>query len=291
MRVAGGKGDEDVTAVVFVATAGAGQAEAGTLRQACALGWQQRRIGGQAHHDRTHARMWQRRLEERRIHRFHVAPDRVAIDAQLTANAVVGLIDFDSRGAADEHEELADYRAGMYLLDPFYLAVCAGIADGLHSLESVAPDQFQQREYYLSYFRSVVGGDQLQFMLNVDGAVFGLSLGCSTRFSLEEQGRLLCVRDWVLAAMRRHTQLLPPQGPVAEAVAGDLATLLDRFDARLSAREIEIARLILQGFSSKAIAQHMGISPETVKVHRRNLYHKLNVNGHGELFALVLRPR
>jgi DNA-binding CsgD family transcriptional regulator len=38
------------------------------------------------------------------------------------------------------------------------------------------------------------------------------------------------------------------------------------------------------------MAQQMGISPETVKVHRRNLYHKLNVNGHGELFALVLQP-
>lgn len=199
------------------------------------------------------------------------------------------LVDFDSRGGADEHEELADYCAGMYLLDPFYLAVCAGITDGLHSLESVAPDQFQQSEYYLSYFRSVVGGDELQFMINVDGAVLGLSLGRSTRFNLEEQGRLLCVRDWVLAAMRRHLQLLPPEGPVADA--GDLATLLDRFDARLSVREIETARLILQGFSSKAIAQQMGISPETVKVHRRNLYHKLNVNGHGELFALVLQPR
>ncbi|BCX69189.1 MULTISPECIES: LuxR C-terminal-related transcriptional regulator [Pseudomonas] len=200
------------------------------------------------------------------------------------------LIDFDSKGSG-EHEDLADYCAGMYLLDPFYLAVCAGIADGLHSLDSVAPDQFQQSEYYLSYFRSVVGGDELQFMINVDGAVLGLSLGRSARFTLEEQGRLLCVRDWVLAAMRRHLQLLPPQGPVAESVAGDLATLLDRFDARLSVREIETARLILQGFSSKAIAQQMGISPETVKVHRRNLYHKLNVNGHGELFALVLQPR
>jgi len=201
------------------------------------------------------------------------------------------LIDFDAKATADEHEELADYRAGMYLLDPFYLAVCGGISDGLHSLDSVAPDQFLQSEYYLSYFRSVVGGDELQFMVNVDGAVLGLSLGRATRFSLEQQGRLLCVRDWVLAAMRRHLRLLPPEGPVAEVVAGDLATLLDRFDARLSVREIETARLILQGFSSKAIAQQMGISPETVKVHRRNLYHKLNVNGHGELFALVLRPR
>lgn len=74
-------------------------------------------------------------------------------------------------------------------------------------------------------------------------------------------------------------------------MAGDLATLLDRFDARLTAREVETARLILQGFSSKAIAQQLSISPETVKVHRRNLYHKLNVSGHGELFALVLQPR
>ncbi|VVM40819.1 hypothetical protein PS662_00277 [Pseudomonas fluorescens] len=201
------------------------------------------------------------------------------------------LIDFDTRGSGDEAEELADYSAGMYLLDPFYQAACAGIADGLHSLDALAPDQFQQSEYYLSYFRSVVGGDELQFMINLDGAVLGLSLGRAARFTLEEQGRLLCVRDWVLAAMRHHLQLTPTEGPVAEAVAGDLATLLDRFDARLTVREIETARLILQGFSSKAIAQQLGISPETVKVHRRNVYHKLNVNGHGELFALVLRPR
>jgi len=201
------------------------------------------------------------------------------------------LIDFDSKGSGDEQDELADYSAGMYLLDPFYLAVCSGIADGLHSLQSLASDQFQQSEYYLSYFRKVVGADELQFMVNLDGAVVGLSLGRSTHFSLQEQGRLLCVRDWVLAAMRRHVQLLPPQGPTPEPAVGDLATLLDRFDARLTAREIETARLILQGFSSKAIAQQMGISPETVKVHRRNLYHKLNVNGHGELFALVLQPR
>ena len=130
------------------------------------------------------------------------------------------MIDFDSKGCGDEQEELADYCAGMYLLDPFYQAACAGIADGLHSLESLAPDQFQHSEYYLSYFRSVVGGDELQFMVNVDGAVLGLSLGRSTRFSHEEHGRLLCVRDWVLAAMRRHLQLLPPQGSAAEAVAG-----------------------------------------------------------------------
>ncbi|WP_085687466.1 MULTISPECIES: helix-turn-helix transcriptional regulator [unclassified Pseudomonas] len=223
--------------------------------------------------------------------RLLVPLDNALVAVMQTGRPPQLLIDFDSQGRADEQEELAGYCAGMYLLDPFYQAAVAGIADGLHSLASVAPDQFLHSEYYQSYFRSVVGADELQFLLNLDDGVLGLSMGRSTAFSLQEQGRLLCVRDWVLSAMRRHVQLMPPQGAIAESSIGDLATLLDRFDARLTAREIDTARLILQGFSSKAIAQHMNISPETVKVHRRNLYHKLNVTGHGELFALVLRPR
>lgn len=203
------------------------------------------------------------------------------------------LTDFEFRSAASEREleGLADYCAGMYLLDPFYQAVCAGIGDGLHSLESVAPDQFQQSEYYLSYFRSVVGSGELQFLINHQGAVLGLSLGRQTPFSHAEFGRLLCVRDWVLAAMRRHLQLCALEVPAAQPAPGDFAAMLERLGARLSERESETAQLILQGFSSKAIAQRLGISPETVKVHRRNLYHKLNVAGHAELFALLLRPR
>ncbi|EJN28769.1 helix-turn-helix transcriptional regulator [Pseudomonas sp. GM80] len=221
--------------------------------------------------------------------RLLVPLDNALVAVMTAGQAPQLLIDFDSKGRPDDQEELAGYTAGMYLLDPFYQTATTGIADGLHSLASVAPDQFLHSEYYQSYFRSVVGEDELQFIINVEAGVLGLSLGRSTTFSASEQGRLLCVRDWVLAAMHRHVQLLPPQGPAAEAVVGDLATLLDRFEARLTVREVDTARLILQGFSSKAIAQQMGISPETVKVHRRNLYHKLNVTGHGELFALVLR--
>jgi DNA-binding CsgD family transcriptional regulator len=200
------------------------------------------------------------------------------------------LADFEFRAGAEDSEGLADYCAGMYLLDPFYQAACNGIADGLHSLDSVAPDQFQHSEYYLRYFRPVIGMGELQFFCSLDGVVLGLSLGRDTAFSAEEQGRLLCVRDWVLAAMRRQVQLLPPEGKVSP-VAGDLLALLEHLDARLTERETETARLLLQGFSSKAIAQRLGISPETVKVHRRNLYNKLKVNGHAELFALLLQPR
>jgi len=57
----------------------------------------------------------------------------------------------------------------------------------------------------------------------------------------------------------------------------------------LSERELEIARLILRGYSSKAMAQRLGISPETIKVHRRHLYAKLNISSHPELFSMFIR--
>lgn len=213
-----------------------------------------------------------------------------ALVAQMSrAQAPLLLSDFEFRPLAEEGETLVDYCSGMYLLDPFYQAACAGVDDGLHSLASVAPDQFQQSEYYQSYFRLVVGCDEVQFMVNHQGAVVGLSLGRSPAFSQSELGCLLSVRDWVLAAMRRHLQLQAPSGPVEPAHVDDLAGLLARTGVRLTEREVETVRLILQGFSGKAIAQRLGISPETVKVHRRNLYHKLGVAGHAELFALLLR--
>jgi DNA-binding CsgD family transcriptional regulator len=189
-----------------------------------------------------------------------------------------------------EVEHLSDYFSGMYLLDPFYQAACTGLADGLYRLDSLAPDQFRLSEYYLSYFAQVVGQDEVQFILNLEAGVrLSLSLGSHTTFAPEQVGALLCVRDWVLAAMRKHVQLAAIELPVAAASSGDFAVTLGQFAARLSERESETARLILQGFSSKAIAQRLSISPETVKVHRRNLYHKLGVASHAELFALFLQ--
>lgn len=60
-------------------------------------------------------------------------------------------------------------------------------------------------------------------------------------------------------------------------------------DASLSARELEISRLMLSGFSSKGIAQRLGISAETVKVHRKHVYSKLGINSQHELFSLFMK--
>lgn len=48
---------------------------------------------------------------------------------------------------------------------------------------------------------------------------------------------------------------------------------------QLSGREIEILKLVAEGFSSTEIGDRLFISPRTVDTHRNNLIQKLNVNG------------
>lgn len=58
--------------------------------------------------------------------------------------------------------------------------------------------------------------------------------------------------------------------------------------SRLSDREAAVARLILQGHSSKVIARILGNSPETVKVFRKRIHTKLGLASSAELFSLFL---
>ncbi len=48
---------------------------------------------------------------------------------------------------------------------------------------------------------------------------------------------------------------------------------------QLSDREIEILKLVAEGFSSTEIGEKLFISPRTVDTHRNNLIQKLNVHG------------
>ncbi|WOS66034.1 helix-turn-helix transcriptional regulator (plasmid) [Sinorhizobium fredii GR64] len=56
----------------------------------------------------------------------------------------------------------------------------------------------------------------------------------------------------------------------------------------MSVRELEIVTLVLKGHSNQSIAAVLSLSPNTVKVHRRQIYAKLNISSQGELFHLFL---
>ncbi|SDH89999.1 helix-turn-helix transcriptional regulator [Pseudomonas panipatensis] len=185
------------------------------------------------------------------------------------------------------------YLNGLFQLDPFYQACREGLASGLHRLEEIAPDQFRQSEYYLSYFHDNVLEDEVQFILQMPGrGALSLSLGMRRPFTVAECGQLGLVCPWVLALMQQHWQLRSQRLLPADqdGVATQVRDALSHFGASvLSEREMEIARLILRGYSSKAMAERLAISPETIKVHRRHLYAKLDISSQPELFSLFLQ--
>ncbi|MBN1531425.1 MAG: response regulator transcription factor, partial [Spirochaetes bacterium] len=56
---------------------------------------------------------------------------------------------------------------------------------------------------------------------------------------------------------------------------------------RVTPREAEVIRLVVEGFSRKEIAGRMGLSEETVKTHITGVYNKLGVNNRMQLLNLL----
>ena len=60
-----------------------------------------------------------------------------------------------------------------------------------------------------------------------------------------------------------------------------------RFETRLSAKEIRVAKLWYQGLSKEEIAGMLYLSPETVNNHIRNIYKKIGVHDKAEFVKYI----
>jgi DNA-binding NarL/FixJ family response regulator len=49
-------------------------------------------------------------------------------------------------------------------------------------------------------------------------------------------------------------------------------------DARLTARELEVLRLVAQGLTNEQVAEDLVISPRTVETHLTSIYSKIGVS-------------
>lgn len=198
------------------------------------------------------------------------------------------------------------YLAGMYQLDPFWLAACEKPRTGLVTLSEVAPDNFRITDYYQRYFKSNIIGDEVQFNLPLDAHhTLIFSLGAKHHYTDREIAQFALFAPWVVALMRQRAPHEQPGRGGSEAEAGESALAApererddangaSRFEAvtqqsgrgTLTAREVEVVRLSLSGFSTRAIAERLEISFETVRAHKKHIYAKLGVSSQSELFAL-----
>lgn len=201
---------------------------------------------------------------------------------------------------AYQEEIINRYFSRGYLLDPFCLAVDKGLAEGFYHLAQIAPDDFFNSEYYKTYYLRSGGAHESYYIVDlgprskISLCMFqGVSAG---QFDTSQLALLNSVLPMVRELLRRFGTLggMPrmlgdepafaqPQGhPQIEAAFMQFASGV------LTVREREIAHLILRGHSVKSTAQVLAISPETVRMHRKNLYTKLTINSQAELFALFI---
>lgn len=189
------------------------------------------------------------------------------------------------------------YFSAGYLLDPFCLAVEQGLAEGFYHLEEIAPDNFFDSEYYKTYYLKAGSSEDSFYLVDtgndsqISVSLFQGSGGDSLRM---EQLHLLravepLVREFISGFGRRGLQHSHPEVTVRDDLKQRVQSAFEQFGCDvLTEREREVAHMVLRGHSVKSTASQMNISPETVRMHRKNLYLKLEVGSQSELFALFI---
>lgn len=185
------------------------------------------------------------------------------------------------------------YLKKTYLLDPFCLAIERQVEAGVYRLRELAPDRFHSSEYYQHYYELLQLDDEVGVLADVGGdVVIMVSLGFRQNEALLTRKGLSALKHiapviQVLLAEFWYWQSSLYLSSMDENAPVDAA--FESFGRGvLTPREREIVHLLLAGHSAKSAAQALGISDGTVKVHRKNLYQRLNVSSQSQLFRLFL---
>lgn len=186
------------------------------------------------------------------------------------------------------------YIRGAYSLDPFFGLHEKAAKEGMYRLIDVAPDQFQRNEYFKSYYERTTLLDELAFFCRPsDGVSITVCLGrdatTAKRFSSREIREASFRAPVVIALVKKNWRTLNSGQPSRpEHLVENLRQKLQQeMDIGLSKRQAEIAILVLRGHSSISIGLTLDISPQTVKVIRKQLYKKCRISSQGELYHLI----
>ncbi len=193
-----------------------------------------------------------------------------------------------------------DYLKGPYLLDPIFKACVRKVEPGLYRLRDIAPDRFYQSEYYRSYYIQTGLAEEICFTFYLpNGVSVVISLmraGESSKFSAREFKLLKNVSPIVISLAQRHWENVSGEFEIEtgsdasdESRSVIESTVRDLFSERRTPRETQVVAQVLEGHSSDSIAKSLGISVGTVRIHRRNIYAKLQISSQQELFAIFFK--
>ncbi|MCE2029813.1 helix-turn-helix transcriptional regulator [Sessilibacter corallicola] len=203
------------------------------------------------------------------------------------------------RGIPDEERALYidAYFSGAYLLDPLCLFTEDQITPGVYPLSEIAPDDFYQSDYFKTYYQETSLIDDVYFIVGPKEDVnFSFAVGRhhdQPKFSEQDLLLFRSINPVVQAILNQYwcrvweKKTLPESSN--EPLRAEVEAAFNNFGASvLTDREREVAHLLLKGHSSKSAAQKLGIAPDTVQMHRKNMYAKLDISSQSELFSLFI---
>ena len=209
---------------------------------------------------------------------------------------------FTDVASSDEARIIMEgYITGPYLLDPYFTEVLNGRLTGLERLSDIAPDRFFETEYFKRHYIRTGIVDEIGFFMGLpDGVTAVLSLtkrGAVSRFTSDEIAllsdlgpaiRTLGAHNWMPLYKEFESRRVGETRPGIDPVHPIEMAMNTVGQDVLSRRESEVVAFILRGHSTESIALHLGISPGTVKIHRKKAYSKLAISSQAELFSLLL---
>ncbi|MEM1112253.1 MAG: helix-turn-helix transcriptional regulator [Pseudomonadota bacterium] len=196
--------------------------------------------------------------------------------------------------AESEDSSLLQFVQGAFLVDPFYLAAVKERRFGLFQLRELAPEGFRDSDYYKNYYRNCAYEDECGYLIRTGPASFvNISLGKNrprARFGKREMEVLREVFPPLEVLCQQHWAPLEDKPePNGTSLRQQMGQALEGFGTSLlTERETQVINLVLHGHSTKTVAEKLNISMETVKLHRKHAYAKLEVGSQAELFYLFL---
>ncbi|MBT5889891.1 MAG: helix-turn-helix transcriptional regulator [Halieaceae bacterium] len=184
------------------------------------------------------------------------------------------------------------YVTGPFLLDPFYRAATIDGQFGVFQLNELAPTGFKESEYYRTWYRDCGFQDECGLLIKLTDGVVNLAFGMtegSRLFSKRQINLLEAIFPVVEALTRRHWHSAASPASDQFGLRQRLHVALSAFGASvLTRREREVIELVLLGNSTRLIAEKLQISTETIKLHRKHAYAKLDISSQAELFYLFV---
>lgn len=219
-----------------------------------------------------------------------------ADDATLLLFREGGLptVAFNTPPTGGRKTTLDTYLKGAFLLDPYYRSAALQNRFGVFQLRDLAPAGFKDSEYYKSWYGRSGFNDECGLLISLEDGFIHISLAMmqsGSRFNKRQVSLLNEAFPSIEALARAHWQDLESANASATTptLRQQLHDSLAAFGSSvLTRRERQVIELVLLGNSTRIIAEKLGISTETIKLHRKHAYAKLDVSSQAELFLLFM---